>query len=532
VEVYKIFLVEDEIVVREAIRDNINWENTDFIFTGEAPDGEIALPLIEEVKPDIVITDIKMPFMDGLELSRIIKSNMPWIKIIILSGHDEFKYAKEAISINVNEYILKPISSADLLKTLHKVASQIEEERRQRENYQVINERLKNNILMMKERFLNDLATGVIPYAEAIKKANHFGINIISKYYAAGLIVLEYNHGLPGSKEYFEYQKAETIINEMLQNNQDVLKNSINIKKIVLIFKNDNIEELQRSCYMLAKSIKYEVERNTSCRLTFSIGSVQKRIHGIARSIKDAETAMNFSYLFGKNKIIGVQDTELSKINNKGLLPFDETKIIEYLRHQDKDNILSMISACIEGIKARELSSFLYTHMFISITMAVVKFIEELGGQIESVIPELNNLEGIIGSIYTLDGFKDYMEKIVLDALSFRESKKLNKYGDIIHKAKAFIDENFSDSSISLNTVAMFVNVSPSHFSTIFSQETEMTFIEYLTRVRIEKAKELLKKTNMKSSEIAYKVGYNDSHYFSHVFKKEVGLRPTDFRER
>ena len=118
---YKVFLVEDEIIIREAIRDNIDWGSHGFIFAGEAPDGELAVPLIEDIKPDILITDIKMPFVNGLELSRIVKKSMPWIKIIILSGHDEFEYTKEAISINVNEYLLKPISSSDLLNALKKV---------------------------------------------------------------------------------------------------------------------------------------------------------------------------------------------------------------------------------------------------------------------------------------------------------------------------------------------------------------------------------------------------------------------------
>ena len=102
---YKVFLVEDEILVRERVRDNIDWGNNGFIFAGEASNGEMALPLIKEIKPDILITDIKMQVMDGLELSRIVKKTMSWIKIIILSGYDEFKYAKEAISINVNEYL-------------------------------------------------------------------------------------------------------------------------------------------------------------------------------------------------------------------------------------------------------------------------------------------------------------------------------------------------------------------------------------------------------------------------------------------
>ena len=126
---YKVFLVDDEIVVREGIRNNIPWEKTAFILTGEAPDGEIALEMILDIKPDILITDIKMPFIDGLTLSRIVKKNMPWIKIIILSGHDEFNYAREAISIGVEEYLLKPVSSEEMLKTLNKISRRIDEEK-------------------------------------------------------------------------------------------------------------------------------------------------------------------------------------------------------------------------------------------------------------------------------------------------------------------------------------------------------------------------------------------------------------------
>lgn len=124
---YKVFLAEDEIVVREGIRNSIPWEKTPYTLAGEAPDGEIALSMIQEIKPDILITDIRMPFMDGLALSRAVKESFPWIKIIILSGHDEFNYAREAISIGVEEYLLKPVSSKEMLKSLDKVAKRIYE---------------------------------------------------------------------------------------------------------------------------------------------------------------------------------------------------------------------------------------------------------------------------------------------------------------------------------------------------------------------------------------------------------------------
>jgi two-component system response regulator YesN len=114
----KVFLVEDEIVMREGIKNNIEWEREGYQFAGEASDGELAFPMIKEIKPDILITDIKMPFMDGLELSRLVKKELPNIKIIILSGYDEFEYAKEAIKIGVTDYLLKPMSGAKLLEAV------------------------------------------------------------------------------------------------------------------------------------------------------------------------------------------------------------------------------------------------------------------------------------------------------------------------------------------------------------------------------------------------------------------------------
>jgi two-component system response regulator YesN len=527
---YKIFLVEDEIIVREAIRDNIDWESHGFVFAGEAPDGELALPLIEEIKPDILITDIKMPFVNGLELSKIVKKNMPWIKIVILSGHDEFEYTKEAISINVNEYLLKPITSKDLINALNKVVEQIEDEKRQKENYHLISNRLKDSMQMMKEKFLSDLATGVLPYTEAIEKADNFGLDIIARFYAAVLIKLEYNRDRSSYEDYSEYLKAEEIINDIVDKNDDVLKYKVNLKSMVLIVKNDNAEELESYCFLLAQSIKSEVERNTCCTIAASIGSIRERIQGIASSLKDAEIAMSFSYIFGKDEIIGIQDTKFSKMISKDLFSLDEATTIDYLRFKDEKYILAKLTSLIENIKDQELNLFFFTQVIMNVTIAVTKFIEELGEKVENILPELEDVEGIIDCIYTIDGLLCFVRKLISRAIQLRENKRNNRYGEIIWKAKKFIDENYSDSSLSLNMVAEYVNMSPSHFSTIFSQELNMTFIEYLTSVRISKAKEKLRTTNLKSSEIAYRVGYNDPHYFSHVFKKETGFRPTDYR--
>ena len=126
----KVFLVDDEIVVREGIRESFPWDDTPYVLVGEAPDGEMALPMIRDTNPDIVITDIKMPFMDGIELCRIMQKQMPWIGVIVLSGYDEFEYARQCIQLGVREYMLKPINAGNLKEVLDKVSMQLKAERK------------------------------------------------------------------------------------------------------------------------------------------------------------------------------------------------------------------------------------------------------------------------------------------------------------------------------------------------------------------------------------------------------------------
>ena len=149
----KVFLVEDEIVIRDGIKNSIKWEKEGFEFVGEAGDGELAYPMILKEQPDILITDIKMPFMDGLELSRLVKQELPDIKILILSGYDEFEYAKEAIRIGVAEYLLKPVSSIKLLEVLHSVTSAIVQERQEKELIRKYEADMLENREYQKEEF-------------------------------------------------------------------------------------------------------------------------------------------------------------------------------------------------------------------------------------------------------------------------------------------------------------------------------------------------------------------------------------------
>lgn len=179
----KVFLVEDEVVMRNGIKNNIPWEKEGFEFVGEASDGELAYPLIKKEKPDILITDIKMPFMDGLELSRIVKKEMPQIKILILSGYNEFDYAKQAINIGVTQYLLKPISSAKLLEAVKEVGALIEKEREYERMMERYKKEMEENVHLEQQKLWNALVANKLTTAELLEGGQKVGMDFTASAY-------------------------------------------------------------------------------------------------------------------------------------------------------------------------------------------------------------------------------------------------------------------------------------------------------------------------------------------------------------
>ena len=206
---YKVFFVEDEIVTREGIRDKVDWRGHGFEFCGEAPDGEIALPLLQTVRPDVLITDIKMPFMDGLELARIMHERMPATKIVILSGHDEFEYAQKAIKLGVTEYLLKPITVQDLHRTLRQVAAELDSERQAQEQMERLRSQVEETRASLRQRLLLDLVVGAVSSAQAIEQAEQLGIDLLARSYLVAVIKIELND--PAAQ--FDYARTSQACN-------------------------------------------------------------------------------------------------------------------------------------------------------------------------------------------------------------------------------------------------------------------------------------------------------------------------------
>lgn len=522
---YKVFLVEDEIVTREGIRDNVDWRAAGFEFCGEAPDGEMALPLIEKARPDVLITDIRMPFMDGLQLCKILRDRMPALKIIILSGHNEFQYAQEAVKLGVTEYLLKPFGVQELHQVLNKVAALLDYERAEREKLERLKNQIEDNLALRQEKFLSKLVMGGMASPEVIRESRLLGLDLVARWYLVLVVDFELNSQAE-QFDYSEYQQVEQTISRLAGVNPDIFLAKTGVEELVLIIKGDTSEHLAQEGRFLTELIRTEVENRTKCFLRVGLGSPQDRIGNIHRSFAEALANLQQDAAKAPNQAEAGSETGKTE-----LLELDKSALENFLRYGTREEFDSFFQVYMQPLNEAALQSYLVrNYIFVDIVLMVAKFVHQLGGNVDQVIPEINRVETMLLNVKTLDQLREETRQVFASALAFRDSKTQKQYKPMIHLAKKYIEAHYADPELSLNDVADQVNFSPSHFSVVFSRETGMTFKDYLINIRMEKAKELLRTTPLKSFEIASQIGYNDPHYFSYVFKKHTNLSPKQFR--
>ncbi len=537
---YSVFAVDDEPIVLEGIRSKIDWEGSGFTFAGEATDGEIALSMIHEIKPDILITDIKMPFMDGLQLAEAIKRTQPWIKIIILSGHDEFDYAKKAISIGIEDYLLKPFTPDELLTSLNKTAAQIDKERKQLSDISRLREELKSSETLIKKEFLNNLVHGSEEMSTVIQKSSELGLNLISRYYKVLISRIDSRTGNTNTQ-----QEACSLLNSYSTAINEAVSFFHHSNLLVCIFKGSTQEELDDNTFRAAETIAHIATKNEDCIVFTAIGKTVEHLSQLKTSYEDAKAILEKNAssatsakdaapnrIISSDDISGDDTADGSASASSEYLDITENDpLVDRLKYAGKNDISAIIEESMTLIRNNPGQFKVFaSYILVDLIFAVSKLIEKLGGDMKQLNPEILQRKFIDDAVQDEQNFTKILEQVLNFALEYRDSKMTGKYGDVILKAKKFIEENYADQNTTLTSVAEAVCLSPNHFSAIFSQECKTTFIEYLTNVRMENAKRLMRETDMKGYDIAYECGFSDPHYFSYIFKKNTGLSPREYK--
>lgn len=536
----KVFLVEDEMVIRRGIKNSIDWEKEGYIFCGEASDGELAYPMIIKEKPDILITDIRMPFMDGLELCKLVKKELPNIKILILSGYDEFDYAQRAIRLGVTEYLLKPISSGKLLEALNGVSESIRREKEDKDLVRKYMEEMRENTEHEKQKFFEQMIAGNLSMADALETGKKYEMNLSAGMY--NLLLFRFTLGEENRKSGELLGEAEYAIEKLTERLEYVFEFQRGVEGWAFLLMADNEEQMSERVKELSKDLE-EIMKNYSTIAYFGgIGQPVARLRELEESFREAERALAARFTMELNRIISVEDIRMAQnvdtlddieITSFGEIEKTRTMLEKFLNNGAEDEIDEFVDVYINELPEENLKSVLMRQYIIMdayiVMMSFCEKIEGIEGEMQAQSEELKNS---MKTIQTLEEIKNYIRMLLKKIIGVRDTISGRRYSDIIEIAKDQIRKTYMSDEISLNTIAAEVGMSPSYFSSIFSKEMGKTFVEYLTEIRMDRAKELLMCSSMKTSEIGYEVGYKDPHYFSYIFKKTQNCTPKEFRAR
>ena len=513
----KVFLVDDEIAIRENLRNSFPWEEEGFQLVGEAPDGEMALPMIRDLETDILLTDIRMPFMDGIRLCEEVQRTMPWVERIILSGYDDFSYAQRAISLGVREYLLKPVTPQELRQALNRVRLQIEEKRHDRERLTALSQRLSSGNQFLRDKLLASLFTDEGDLADddaLLRQMRSLGVNLTAGCYA----VIDISFEAEG-EERTACRAALNAMAEVSGGGVFVCGAPHGARALVL---GDNPSDTEERAYSFADSAIHLPELIPQKQLLLTIGETVDDFHAIRRSMKSARHIRHLQQAGGPSgrRIAGVNEIlgDRESLSEAELSPLYER--LQHASGEDVESILTEYTASMDP-------SLALGYLRVAALLSAQRMIHEAGGNPRDILRE----EEITEALRT-EGEAGFhrLAGLLRKAMQYRDDSGAGCGNSAVSTARAYLSGHFSDPNLMLQDVAETVHMSQSHFSTLFSQETGLTFTRYLTALRIGKAKEVLTTTQLRTSQIAADVGYNDAHYFSYLFKKTTGLTPSEFR--
>ena len=531
---YKLLLVDDEVLVREAIAENIHWNELGYELLSVCENGKEAIEYIKKNKVDVVITDICMPFIDGIDLSKYIYENHLPINVIIFSGYNEFEYAKKAIKYGVSEYLSKPVTAYELSEILGNLKKNLDKKREVEAEFDKLNKSYFKNRILIQSKIIEKLIMGNEIEEESRKEIEEYGLQMDYLEYRVAIIEIDIYSDLYNANEdkikkgemksFVIYNISDEIIKKY--NAGEVCKGDNN-KGLILLWTNHS-REFEDKINLIFKEIQEEVFKVLKLTITISVGEIVYSLSDLHKSYKDAEQLLLYRYLWDENQIF---DREKLKNKLNGSVNLDNVidKVILGIKLNEKKQIEEKIIEIQELLKnayIRKNKICLYLFEIVSQACDLLRTYNLTDDFIyrkkEEVITRITESRSLREAMLILKEFC-YMS---CDEMYKQRDSDGNKQAML---ALDYIEKHYGDFDLNLNVICSYVCVSISHFSTIFKNYTGDTFMEVLMRTRMQKAKELLENTSLKNSEISEKVGFRDPHYFSIAFKKATGKSPKEY---
>ena len=532
---YKIMLVDDEEEARKSIVSKIDWEKAGYDFVGDAENGQDAMEKIEALEPNVIITDIHMPYMSGLELAKWVQQKYPSIKVIILSGYSQFEYAQEAMRYGVKEYILKPIDVEALNDVLTRVRDSLNEEIEARKNIAMLMENYNASLPTLREQFLNKLIRNSNHYhldrEEIETKIKRFELDLLgARKWTCAVVDIEIDKidvlgELTGDRELIPISVRKLLEEKITVYCRNAIFSSALDSRIVIIFAIDETNT-QTGLMDVLRDVCRESLRTLGVPITMGFGDSKTDILNIEESYNAAVDAIGYKRVIGIGGVIYIQDVEPV---NVGILKCDEKEendIISVIKFGPEERIKEVV----ENIYQKMTSTRVHVRQSKAYMFSIVACVVNLMQQYEINTDAMSDYSYIISRLNNVKDFKEWLIEICKDLNSRIQLKRETTTKQIIKEAKEYINHNYQNPALSVEIICKHLHMSPAYFSTLFKKEMSQTYVAYLTDLRLNKAVELLNTTDYKTYVIAEMVGYQEQNYFSYVFKKKFGIPPTKYR--
>jgi len=534
---FKVIIIDDEPIIRKGLKNIINWKQFDCTVCAEASDGEEGKRLIEIHRPDILITDIRMPEMDGLNMIRDVKSHIPNCKIIILTGYRDFDYVQEAIKLGAFDFVLKPSKIEELASVIRRATGELKNQRSRAEEMDKLRRLFEQNIPVLKEKFLYDVLYEINPNSDDImSRANLLGIEI-ERFILLTAEIDNDEDKLHNRGNMHLYQFGViNIFEEVFHDSYKMTSVSLNDNSAAFIVQlsdseNNYNEAINNKCAYIQNMV-------TNCfgfTISVAVSSDGRGIMQLPEKLRECREALEYKFYLGSNAIIFHSDLNgFFKYGDYSLLEKYRQMLIEGIKTGNESIVNKRLEDIFESVKSLENIDAQYLKTFY---LSIITYINNIRLSIAQADngkkPESINLPGL-QDIIAKSGKIDELNYL-LKEVSLSIAAKINNYNNknikmVLRKAMDYINEHYTE-QITLNDVAEKIFVSSCYISRMFKKELGKNFVDYLNGLRMERAKELLKDPKYKTYEIAELVGIPDAHYFSRLFKKYEGLTPTEYKD-
>ena len=536
---FKVMIVDDEPIIRTGLKHVVDWGELGFKIVSEAKNGLDALKKLEEEPVDLIITDIKMPQMDGIELLEVLREKNNDVSVVLLSGFAEFDYAQKGLSLGAIDYLLKPMDPTNIKEVLEKVYKKFTNDKMIKEQTEYLNKKLELTRSFSREKVINDIIHGK-NLGKLWLLVEEYDIPLINNLVQVAILELddfeEQGEDWILNGEYESIvEKIQVIIKQELED-EDYINSIISegglgsINIIIQPKKITNKEQLDEMVSEVLDKVLHRINKEKELRVTIGVGKVYEDVELTYLSYFNAKESLKHKYVLGRNKIIHIMQLD-SLEQNKFIYPLEEEKIlISYILLGDGKSTKFLEELLEQIIRNNCYELYKISLCFTQMATNIYKAVQEK----YSYISEIYNLTQVkdLGFLRykDIEKIKTHFINNVSELINVIKKYGLNNNSTIVNMACEYVLENI-DEKITLASISDYLHISKNYFCTLFKQETGENFLDYLTKAKIDRAKVLLKEDNYKIYEISDLLGYKEKGYFSKLFKKYTGFTPADYKK-